>query len=256
MAIHYRTLGLIIKRENRGEADQVFTIYTADFGKLEILGKAIRKIKSKLRGGIELFYLSEIEFIQGKIFKTLTDAILINRFPLLRSELERLKTAYKIAELSDRILEGEEQDEKIWELLNDVFQKLNNLQTAVSNLQFAYYYFLWNLLSILGYQPELYRCSVCQQKLSPVKLYFVPEEGGLICASCFRLNTQNIAGGLERQQKEKGLIHSDVVKILRLIMGRDWETLSKLKLETYHQKALKNISQDFLSVIPSWKDNC
>ena len=247
---------MIIKKKDRGEAGQVFTIYTTDFGKLEILGKAIRKIKSKLRGGAELFYLSEIEFIQGKIFKTLTDAILINRLPFLRSKLERLKTASKIAELSDRILEGEEEDKKIWELLNDVFQKLNNLQPAVSNLQLVYYYFLWNFLSILGYQPELYRCSVCQQKLSPAKLYFAPEEGGLICASCFRLNAQNIAGGLERQQKEKGLIRSDVVKILRLITGRDWETLSRLRLETYHQKALKNISQDFLSIIPSWKDNC
>jgi len=251
MAIHYRTLGLIIKKQDRGEADQVFTVYTKDFGKLEILGKAIRKIKSKLRGGAELFYLSEVEFIQGKIFKTLTDATLINRFPLLRSELERLKTAYKIAELSDRILEGEEQDENIWELLNEVFQKLNNSEPAVPNLQLVYYYFLWNLLSILGYQPELYRCSVCQHKLSPAKLYFVPKEGGIICASCFRTKSQNITGGLERQQKEKGLIHLDIVKILRLITRRDWETLSRLRVETYHQKALENISNDFLSIIPS-----
>ena len=256
MAIHYRTLGLIIKKQDRGEADQVFTVYTKDFGKLEILGKAIRKIKSKLRGGTELFYLSEIEFIQGKTFKTLTDAILINRSPLLRGELERLEAAYKIAELSDKFIEGEERDEKIWELLNRVFQEINNLQTAVSNLQLLYCYFLWNFLSLLGYQPELYTCFVCQQKLTPGKLYFVPKEGGIVCASCFRPKPQKIAGESERQKREKVLIHSDVVKILRLIVGRNWETLSRLKLEAWQKKALKNISNDFLSIIPSWEDSC
>ena len=75
MAIHYRTQGFILKKTDRGEADQILTIYTKDFGKLEILGKAIRKIKSKLRSGADLFYFSEIEFIQGKAYKTLTDIL-------------------------------------------------------------------------------------------------------------------------------------------------------------------------------------
>lgn len=46
MFVHYRTQGLFIKEEDRGEANQLFTIFTKDFGKLEILGKAIRKISS------------------------------------------------------------------------------------------------------------------------------------------------------------------------------------------------------------------
>jgi len=68
MFVHYRTQGLILKKEDQGEADLLFTIYTKDFGKLEILGRAIRKISSKLRSGAEIFYLSEVEFIQGKIY--------------------------------------------------------------------------------------------------------------------------------------------------------------------------------------------
>ena len=60
MFIHYRTNGVMIKKKDLGEADQLFTIYTKDFGKLEILGKAIRKISSKLRSGAELFYLFHI----------------------------------------------------------------------------------------------------------------------------------------------------------------------------------------------------
>ncbi|MBU2635445.1 recombination protein O N-terminal domain-containing protein, partial [Patescibacteria group bacterium] len=59
MTVHYRTQSFILEKTDLREADQVFTIYAKDFGKLKILGKAIRKIKSKLRPGAELFYLSE-----------------------------------------------------------------------------------------------------------------------------------------------------------------------------------------------------
>lgn len=80
MFVHHRTKAIVLKKVDRKEADQLFTLYTEDFGKLTVLGRAIRKISSKLRSGIEIFYLSEIEFIQGKAYKILTDAVLIEKF--------------------------------------------------------------------------------------------------------------------------------------------------------------------------------
>ena len=77
-----------MKKEDRGESDRFFTVYTKEFGKLDILGKSIRKISSKLRAGMGLFSLSEIEFIQGKALKTLTDAILNEEFRNLNKNLE------------------------------------------------------------------------------------------------------------------------------------------------------------------------
>ena len=65
MFTHYRTKGIILQKTDRGETDRLFTFYTKDFGKLDLLARAERKITSKLRGGLELFYLSEVEFIQG-----------------------------------------------------------------------------------------------------------------------------------------------------------------------------------------------
>jgi DNA repair protein RecO (recombination protein O) len=237
MAVHYRTQGFFIKKTDRGEADQLFRVYTKDFGKLEILGKAIRKIKSKLRGGAEIFYLSEIEFIQGKTYKTLTDTILIENFSNLRKDLEKLALAYKISEVLEDLVKGQEPDLKIWDLLKKTFQRLNafNLKPKTCNL--VYYYFLWNLLSILGYQPELYNCSLCQKKLIPEGLYFNPKEGGIICYSCFK----KIKAGKK--------IAPDTVKILRIFIKRDWDTLKKIKPEKANQETLKNISESYLSSI-------
>ena len=239
MFVHYRTQGIILKKIDRGEADQLFTIYTKDFGKLEILGKAIRKISSKLRSGADIFYLSEIEFIQGKAYKTLTDAILIDSFPNLRKNLERLSVAYKVSETLDSLVKGQEPDEKIWQLLIETFQWLNslNLKSTICNLQ--YYYFLWNFLSILGYQPELYNCSLCQKKLVPEKLYFSQREGGTICDNCFK------------KVKDAKKTEPEVIKILRILLKKDWDILSRLKIENSYKKSLKNISEGFLSYILS-----
>ena len=135
MAVHYRSQGFFLKKSARGEADELFTIYTKDFGKLKIIGKAIRKITSKLRGGAEPFYLSDIEFIQGKTYKTLTDASLIENFKNIRQNLVKLRIANEIAELVDSLIAKEEKDEKIWELLNEVFQKLNNPRLPVAIIQ-------------------------------------------------------------------------------------------------------------------------
>jgi len=206
MFTHYRTQGFILKKEERGEADRIFTIYTKDFGKLEILGKAIRKIRSKLRGGVELFYLSEIEFIQGKTHKTLTDAILIKSFPNIRKDLERLSIACRVAEALDNLVGGEEKDEQIWQLLSESFEKLSTINNGRSSV--IYDYFFWNLVSVLGYQPELKNFSICGKKISV-----------------------------------------DVFKILRIIFKKDLKTLLKLKIEPFHQKSLKNISQKYFDYV-------
>ena len=49
MAVHYRTNAIVFKKEDQSEADRIFTVFTHDFGKLDIRAKAIRKINSKLK---------------------------------------------------------------------------------------------------------------------------------------------------------------------------------------------------------------
>lgn len=217
MFVHYRTKGLIIKKEERGEAGQLFTVYTKDFGKLEIFGKAIRKISSKLKSGAEIFYLSEIEFIQGKTQKILTDAILIEKFSGLKNNLNKLKVAYKVSEILDNLVFGQEPDERIWSLLKETFGKLNKLEIrrhppstfpakgwAPWKVEIIYYYFFWNLVSLLGYQPEIKNWTIEGKK-----------------------------------------INCDIIKIIKVILRKDWQLLFRLKLTPDHLKLLKNVSHWF-----------
>jgi DNA repair protein RecO (recombination protein O) len=235
MFTHYRTQGLILEKTDQGETDRIFTVFTKDFGKLDLLAKAERKTASKLKGALENFYLSEVEFIQGKAYKTLTDAILIDDFKNLRKDLKKLQITHKISELFDNLIKGEEPDSQIWQLLTETFNTLNTCNLKPKIYSLIYYYFLWNFLSILGYQPEFYQCSVCQGKITPESIFFSPQEGGLICARC----TISV--------KSAKQIDENTVKIIRLMLKKDLPTLKKLKIEDETLKQLSLISNFYLS---------
>ena len=193
MFTHFQTQGFFLKKENKGEANQLLTIFTEDFGKIKILGRAIRKITSKLRPSADLFYLSEIEFIQGKNYKTLTDAFVIEKFKNLRKNPEKIIIVYKMTDAVETLCGEGQRDTKIWRLLFDGLQYLNNLNNCKTKI--FYYFFLWNFFSLLGYKPELYSCCVCQRKLLPETFWFLPCEGGIVCWRCLK--------NFSAEQKEK-----------------------------------------------------
>lgn len=232
MNLHVDTTGFVFKKEDILEADRNFSIFTRDLGRVEVLAKAIRKISSKLRYGIEIFCVSEIEFVQGRTKKTLTDTVFKEKFKEVTRVPEKLKVAYGIANVIDRFIKGEEKDERIFDLLVDVFRKLDRLESP-RGYKLAYYYFLWNFFSLQGYKPELSRCAACGGMLNPYNLYFSNREGGIICKGCFA----------KKDGAQK--VSSDVVKLLRLIFKKDWAILSRLKVQENSQKLLEKVSENY-----------
>ncbi len=229
MTVHYKTQGFIFKKEDRAEADRVFSVFTQDFGRLEITGKAIRKISSKLRGGIELFYVCDIEFIQGKHKKTLTDAKAVEKFSAIMVSPEKYEVACRISDLVSNFIKGEEKDDDIFGLLVTSFKLLNDSGHCL----LIYYYFFWNFMAVLGYAPELSKCAKCSREIQPENVYFSNKEGGTVCSQCFTIH------------KEAIKVSPDVVKILRLLLKKDWNILFKLKVQKVLQKSLKEITENY-----------
>jgi len=230
--MRYKTKGFVLKKEDYLDDSRIFSVFTKDFGKVDLLGRAIRKINSKLRGGIGLFSLSDIEFIQGRLKKTLTDAVFLENFKNISRRSHSSIVACKISEVADSFIKGQEQDEKILDLLLDVFLKLDkSFEESKSNL--IYQYFFWNFVSILGYNPELINCINCQKKLNPYELYFSSSEGGVICKNCYALKREGIK------------IKSDSLKVLRLILRRDWDILSKIKISETLKNSLVNLTENY-----------
>lgn len=234
MAVCYKTIGFIFKKQDRNENDRVFSVFTDGFGRLEILGKAIRKINSKLRRGIDIFSLSEIGFIQGKSQKTLTEAFKLDKFGSITQNPQKFLVACRISGLMDNFIKGQEPDENIYNLLIETFKNLNNFPISkFPNFSLAYQYFFWNFFSELGYRPEVGQCAVCRQKLNPYGVYFSSKEGGIVCKKC------------AVQDKNTARINSDAVKILRLILNKDKDTVSRLKVDLKSAQLMESISKNY-----------
>lgn len=219
MADYHRTKGFVISKKDFREADQLFNVYTNDFGKIEVIGRGIRKISSKLRPGIGIFYFSEIEFIQGRHYKTLTDASAIKKFKNIRNDLAKSKIAYQIIDVANSFIHCQEKDEKIFALFEEFFNKLEKEKKH----QLFYHCFLWNFFSLLGYQIDLHNCALCRKKLVFGNLSYDIKKGGIICRSCL---------------KGRNVISPEVVKILRFFKNKDWDTISRLKIEKSHINSL------------------
>lgn len=129
---HFKTKALFLKKSQQNEADLLFALYTENFGKIKVLGKAIRKPESKLASGAQLFYLSVVEFVEGKAGKILTDAVLVKRFKNIENEEQRLLTAQDIASKIDEVFSQEEKDEKAWQLITSTFRELNQTSNSPS----------------------------------------------------------------------------------------------------------------------------
>ena len=49
----YKTEGVVIRHSSSGEADLVLAIYTADYGTIHVVGRGLRRAKSRLTGHLE-----------------------------------------------------------------------------------------------------------------------------------------------------------------------------------------------------------
>ena len=51
----YRTEALVIRHTNFGEADRILTLYSREKGKIRVVAKGVRKLKSRKAGHLEPF---------------------------------------------------------------------------------------------------------------------------------------------------------------------------------------------------------
>ncbi len=122
----YKLQGIILKRINFSEADRLVTIFSQRHGKLKLLAKGIRKPTSRKKGHLELFTLTKLQVAKTKSIDIITEAETINSFQSLRQNLNRVRIAYLLAELVDKLTAEEQEHPEVFQLLLDSLTTLNS----------------------------------------------------------------------------------------------------------------------------------
>ncbi len=145
------TEALVLRRTNYGEADRILNIISPS-GKKTVLAKGVRKEKSKLAGGVEMFCLSELVLHQGKTdFMTLTSAKMLKFYQNILGDLERIELASDILKRVSKAAEMVESEEFF-----SITKKSLEAIDKGGNLQLIQAWFLFHLAKTIGEQINIY----------------------------------------------------------------------------------------------------
>lgn len=146
------TQAIILSRTDYGEADRILTVLTPEHGKLRVLAKGVRKVKSKLAGGIELFSVSTITYIPGRgDIGTLVSTRLVTHYGAIVHDLERTMLGYELIKQLNKATE-DETEAAYFELLLRSFAALDD---AVVPLPIIRLWFGVRLLKLDGHLPNI-----------------------------------------------------------------------------------------------------
>lgn len=191
------TLGIVLSRTNFGEADRILTVLTTDSGKVRLMARGVRKIKSKLAGGIELFSVSQISFVLGKgEIHTLTSSRLKQHFGSIVNDVERTMFAYETLKIVNRATEDEPGGE-YFDMLQKVLEATDDRNIPLDLIR------LWLYLQLLkygGHSPNLTKDH---------------EKNSLLPDQKYTFDIDHMAFA----QKNNGPYNSEHIKLLRLALG-------------------------------------
>src|SRR5713226_1456664 len=92
---------LVLRTTDWSESSRIATVWTREFGKVRVLAKGGRRLKSNFENALDLLTLCRIVFLRksSSSLDLLTEAQVVERFGRLRTDLPALYAAYYIAEL-------------------------------------------------------------------------------------------------------------------------------------------------------------
>ncbi len=226
----YQTDAIIIKKTKLGEADSILTLYTPHLGKIQGFAKSLRKPKSKLAGHLELLTHSLVSLARGRNLDTITGSQTIDSFLPLKSNLQLTAYALYVTELINQFTADHLENYPLFQLLLETMKQL--CQTNDNELVLRY--FELHLLNEVGYRPQLQQCVSCRAQLEPVINSFSSAAGGVLCPDC------------SHNQSFTNYMSVDALKVLRFLQNSDYNTPSKLKVNTELSRELESILRNYI----------
>lgn len=200
-----KTQAIVLRRTNYGEADRILQLLTPH-GKKCVMVKGVRREKSRLAGGIELFAICEVVIGDGKgEIGILTSARLIFFYRHIMEDYDRMQFAYlaiKLVSKSSEMVDGAEW----YDVLAETLAALDAHSVQLELIQ-TWFYLRYS--SLMGYELSLWH-DVCGNKLMSESVY------------CYDIAERGL------KITDNGEICSDHIKLLRLSATRSLKVLSQV----------------------------
>lgn len=205
-----RTSAVVLRRTNYGEADRILQLLTPEHGKISVMARGVRREKSKLAGGIELFAICDVTIMPGKgEIGMLTGARLNTFFAQILKEYERMQFGYEVIKQVGKAAEQVE-DAAFYNLLTIAYISLNDLDIPLD----AVVSWFWLQLAILEGQALNLSTDVNGMKLVEGKNYMFDHD-----AMAFAFH-------------DNGDFTTEHIKLLRLLSAQSPIVVKKVHVAT------------------------
>ena len=182
---------LVLRTVEFSESSLIVTLFSRNFGKIRAIAKGARRLKNPFESALDLLARICVSFIRknSDSLDLLTEAKLINRFRLNQKNLGGMYAGFYLTELLDAFTADYQVIPELYDFAADIltrFQEGKNVELGVLKFE-------WGILKITGLKPSTRFCVSCGKELSledyssqKRKLYFAPNEGGVLCPECAR----------------------------------------------------------------------
>ena len=199
------TRAIVLRRTNYGEADRILQLLTPE-GRRSVMARGVRKQKSKLAGGIELFAICDVVLGEGRgQLGVLASSRLVHFYRHIIEDYDRLQFGYfaigQVTKASENV------DEPEWfDLLSEVFMGLDAMTIPLSLTQTWFYL---KYAGLLGHQLNLEIDSNGEKLMSERSYRYDVGEQGL-------------------RELPSGELTAAHIKLLRLISTRSIKILAQI----------------------------
>ncbi len=228
----YKTEAIVLHQREIGEADRLLSLYTPYLGRLTVVAKGVRRLKSKMAGHLEPLNQASLLIARGQTLDTISQAQLLESFLPLRDDLWRLSCALYVAELIDRFTAERQPNGDLYQLLSDTLRRIGQARKGDLVLRF----FEIRFLHLMGFRPELHQCVQCEQPLKEPPFHFSSSNGGLVCRDCRD-------GAAANELKP---VTVNAVKSLRFLQDNSFETAVRLSVDGELAMEMEYLLRSFL----------
>ncbi len=182
--------GIVLRGYPFGEADRVVVLLSPNHGKLRTVAKGIRKTKSRFGGRLEPFTHVDLVLYEGRNLDTITQVSVIEAFPHLRADLDRVVAAATMVEVADAVAQEQEASVRLFLLLQRGLRAVDRGELHPDVVTA----FLVKAAGVIGLAPSLDRCAGCGNREGLVRFSFA--DGGAQCERCRSRSAYALREGL------------------------------------------------------------
>lgn len=182
-----KTLAVVLRRTNYAEADRILNLLTPD-GKKSALARGVRKARSKLAGGVEMFSLIEVNLHAGRgEMAIVTSARMVKYYGAILADYGRMELASMMLRKTAKATEGADSPE----YFATICECLEGLNDGLS-MALVESWFLMRVLKTSGEEINLYRDESGNKLVAGQRYDYDVNEGAFVENSSGKFGTNEI----------------------------------------------------------------